>query len=146
MQIDSHNEDAIMNPSDIWRKMKSILCPGDHTFIVIISNCQGSRVSQLEATNEHYNQVSFCWRNLRNKPSHRSKATQESKQVQKGLSGAFSSPSPLRQRRRCYYPTNIFHVLYLVFLGLQPLICDPNDTTDGEIWIDNKNYSIVSSQ
>ncbi|HEX9089837.1 MAG TPA: hypothetical protein VF831_00020, partial [Anaerolineales bacterium] len=34
------------------------------------------------------------------------------------------------------YPPGLFGVANV------HLICDPNDTTDGKIWIDNKNYSI----
>ena len=127
-----------------------------------IFNCQGSRTSQLEATNAALsNQLNTLMTQLTQqaispiKPSQQPLSTSTERIAPTEL--PLASPSPLpAEGVAVIAPTLIFSgsgeitpfsnqkVYKSVVFGAANvhMLCDPNDTTDGKVWIDNKSYTV----
>jgi hypothetical protein len=130
-----------------------------------LANCQGSRTSQLEATNEALiNQVNILMTQLTQQAS---SPIQTAKEPIKASTEsvaptqfplASSSPLPAGEAaviaptlifsgsgtitpwsNKTIYPLNLFGATNV------HLVCDLNDTTNGKVWIDNENYTVTCS-
>jgi len=129
---------------------------------ITITNCQGSRTSQLEATNEALsNQVNTLLTQLTQqgitpmKPTQGLASTSTESVSPTEISSPSTSPLP-PQEAGVIAPSLIYSgsgeitpwsnpkAVRAVLFGVANvhMICDPNDTTDGKVWIDNKNYSV----
>ena len=130
-----------------------------------ITNCQSSRITQLEATNIALsNQVNSLMTQLTQPASSPIQTAQ--KPIRAGTESVAptefpsASPSPLPAGESAVIaPTLIFSgsgtitpfsnktVYPLILFGSANvhMTCDPNDTTDGKVWIDNKSLTVSCS-
>ncbi len=126
-----------------------------------MTNCQSSGTTNLEATNETLsNQVNTLITQLTQQAGLPIQTTQEPVNPTAEFIAAtdipLAAPSPLPAGESgVIAPALIFsgsgtitpwsnktaHALILFGTANVHLTCDPNDTADGKIWIDNKNYS-----
>jgi hypothetical protein len=130
---------------------------------LFITGCQSSGTSKLQATNEALsNQVNTLMTQLTQQAGSSIQTTQApiSANTESNAPTAppFPSPSPLPTTQgsaaitpslivsgagtitpwsnKTVYPMTLFGAANV------RLVCDPNDTTDGKVWIDNKDYTV----
>jgi hypothetical protein len=127
-----------------------------------ITNCQSSPITQLEATNEALsNQVNTLITQLTQQASSPVQTAQEplssSTESIAPTESALASPSPLPAGESSVIaPTLIFSgsgtitpfsnstIFPLILFGSANvhMVCDPNDISDGEVWIDTKSETV----
>jgi hypothetical protein len=143
--------------------MKKYLYPPLFILLALsIANCQSSRTSQLEATNEALsNQVNTLMTQLTQQASSPIGTAQEPIKVR--TESVAPTEFPLATSSSLLTGTSAVIAPTLIFSGsgtitpfsnktVYPLIlfgsanvhmtCDPNDATDGNVWIDNKSYIV----
>jgi hypothetical protein len=129
---------------------------------LFVTSCQGSRISDLEATNQTLsNQVNTLMSQLTQQANPPIQTNQESASAPTAtaapIESSSASPSPIPvEQASVIAPSLIFSgsdaitpfsnhkaVPFKIFGAANVhLICDPNDTEDGKIWIDTKEFSV----
>jgi len=149
---------------NVWRyEMKKYLyIPLFILLALSITNCQSSGITQLEATNIALNdRVNSLMTQLTQQASSPIQTAQEpikaSTESVAPTEFPLASPNPLSAEAAAVIaPTLIFSgsgaitpfsnntVYPLILFGSANvhMTCDPNDTSDGNVWIDNKSYLV----
>jgi hypothetical protein len=149
---------------NVWRKemKKYFYTPLFILLALSITNCRGSGITQLEATNIALNnQVNSLMTQLTQQASSPIQTDQKPviKSTESVAPTEFPSASPSSlstEASSVIPPTLIFSgsgtitpfsnktVYPLILFGSANvhMTCDPNDATDGNVWIDNKSYLV----